>query len=121
METTDILVSILERAQQGDFIEFKYITSWHEFRFRSKQHTATKIVIKTLKSAGKRLFKAYCDEVIAGVSDINKLIAYTQLLEAINFYQADLVTLKKMVDEYDSYLGDWGNFFNAIFGGEREL
>ena len=121
MEITDILECILERAQQGDSIEFKYITSWREFSFRSKQRKATEIVIKTLRAAGKRLFKAYCNEVIAGVSAINKLIAYTQLLEAISFYQADLVTLKKMLDEYDEYLGDWGNFFHSIFGGEREL
>lgn len=115
-----LLSDIITQAQEGKPVEFKYITSWNEFRYYSHLRKANKIVIKTIIQANHNLFKAYCAEISTG-ADFNKLLAYSQLCDVIAFYEKDLATIQRMLDEYDNYLGDWGNFFNAIFGGEREI
>ena len=120
-EAKQLLSDILTHAQEDKQFEFQYIRSWAEFRHYYKIIKSTKFVIKTLKTSANKLFKEYCQDVIFGISDVNKLLAYSQLVDVIAFYEADINTIKQMLDEYDNYLGDWCNFFNAIFGGEREL
>lgn len=120
-DAKQLISDILNHAQEDKQFEFKYICSWAEFRHYSKIIKSTKFVIKTLKTSADKLFKEYCQDVIIGISDVNKLLAYSQLVDVICFYEADINTIKKMIDEYDNYLGDWGNFFNALLGGEREL
>jgi hypothetical protein len=72
-----------------------------------------------LRASASKLFKEYCKDVIAGISDITKLFAYARLQEIIAFYEKDLKTLKQMLDDYDYYLGD-GHFWYSFLGGQRE-
>ena len=94
--------------------------SWREFRYYAGLAKATKVIIRMLKSSNTRLFKDYCRDVIAGISDFNKLLAYKELEDVIAFYEADLKTLNKMLDDYDEYLGQ-GHFWYSFLGGERGL
>ena len=119
-DTRYILLEIINQAQEGNSIKFQYIKSWREFKFRWRQARSTKIVIKTLKASAKNLFNEYCKDVIAGISDVTKLLAYVELQDIIAFYEEDLSTLQKMLDEYDGYLGK-GNFWYSFLGGEREI
>ena len=118
-ETTQVIQAIIDKAQEGKSQPFRTILYWSEFRYYRGLKKATKLVIETLRISSKRLFKSYCEDVIAGVSDINKILAYTQLLDIIDFYQQDLETLQAMLTEYDDYLGE-GNFWYSFFGGRRE-
>lgn len=120
-ETTLIIQDIIKRAQDNDVRPFRYILHWDEFIYYSRLVKSTKLVIKTLKRATKKLFNEYCQDVIAGISDIAKLLAYQQLLDIIDFYKNDLKTIQSMVDDYDEYLGDFGNLIGALLGEEREL
>ena len=83
-ETRQLLLSIINQAQEGKSLKFHFIRSWQEFKFRWCQAKSTKLVIKTLKASAKGLFKEYCKDVIAGISDITKLLAYQQLLDIFN-------------------------------------
>ncbi len=114
-ETTLLIYEILNKALEGDALPFKLITCWNEFLYYLRWSRSTKIVIKTLKTSANKLFKEYCQDVIAGISDITKLLAYKQLLDVTAFYENDLATVQKMLDEYDDYLGDWGNFWRHVF------
>lgn len=114
-ETSLLIYEILNKALEGDALPFKLITCWNEFLYYLRWSRSTKIVIKTLKTSANKLFKEYCKDVIAGISDITKLLAYKQLLEITAFYENDLATVQKMLDEYDDYLNDWGNFWRHIF------
>ena len=120
MTDNELILEIITNAQELKYIECRYITSWREFRYYTKLITSTKFIIRALKSSANRLYKSYCKDVIAGVSDVNKLLAYSQLLDIIKFYIKDLETLRKMVNEYDEYLGN-GNFWYSFLGGERDL
>lgn len=118
-EAQELLLEILTTAEEGKSIEFRLITSWAEFRFFQRSLRSTKLIIGTLKEAADKLFKTYCHEVSTGSADFTQLLAYPQLQEVIAFYERDIDTLQKMLDEYDEYLGK-GNFWFSFLGGERE-
>lgn len=121
-QETDLLIKdILHKALNGESQPFKYILSWKEFRYYLGWIRSTKLLIKALRASANKLFKKYCKTVIAGISDVTVLLAYQQLLDVIVFYENEIKTVQSMLDEYDEYLGDWGNFFKALFGEEREL
>lgn len=115
-----ILLAIIQQAQEGRSIVPQRIMSWREFRHYGRLLRGTKVVIKVLKTAGNNLFKSYCDHVTSGVSDVNRLIAHTELQDVVAFYERDIKILKEMLDEYDKYLGQ-GHFWYSFLGGERDL
>ena len=117
-EAQQILEEILDYAENGEPIEFRLINSLADYRSRLISYKATKLVIKMLKQSSRQLFKTYCKDVTSGISDVTKLIAYSQLDDIILFYEQDLKTLDDMLNEYEDYL--WhGNIFYALTGGER--
>ena len=120
-ETAELIENIISKALEGNAQEFQSILYWSDFRYYRKCATANKLLIKALKHSANKLFKEYCRTVIAGISDVTKLLAYLQLLDVVDFYVEELRTIQAMLDDYDMYLGDPSNFFNAILGGEREL
>ena len=118
-EAQQILEEILAQAETGQSTEFRFITSWVDFISCFKMYKANKLIVKMLKQSSKRLFKTYCKDVISGISDVTKLLAYNQLDDVIEYYKKELGTLDKMLDEYEEYL--WhGNFLYAFLGGERD-
>lgn len=119
-DTKQLLLAILEKAQEGKSLQFQIITSWDDFKYYTHLAKSNKIIIKALKSSANNLFKEYCKDVIAGVSNVDKLLAYVQLRDFIRFYEKDFNTLKQMLDEYDEYLGQ-GHFWYSFLGGERDL
>ena len=117
-ETTQLIQAIINKAQEGKAQPYRTILYWSEFKYYRGLAKATKLVIKTLRLSAKKLFKSYCEDVIAGISDINKLLGYAQLLDIIDFYLGELETLEAMLTEYDEYLGE-GNFWYSLLGGRR--
>lgn len=122
MQTTEVqnlLLDIIEHARSGQSTEFHFIQTWADFKVYIKQARSTKLLIKTLRSSANRLFKSYCQDVVAGLSDVNKILAYAQLQDIIAFYEKDADTLDRMLDDYDNYLSQ-GNFWHSFLGGERK-
>lgn len=119
-ETQQLLLNILTYAQERKYTEIHPITTWAEFKLFCNKKRATKIIIKTLYKASKNLFKTYCRDVAAGSADFTKLLAYSELQEVIAFYERDLILIKRMLDEYDNYLGQ-GHFWYSFLGGKRQL
>jgi hypothetical protein len=119
-EAKQLILDIINKPQEGKSLEFQPISYWSEFRYYSRLYRSTRLVIKTLKASANRLFKEYCKEVVAGTASVNKLLAYSQLLDIIAFYEADLSTIKRMLDDYDEYLGQ-GHFWYSFLGGQRDL
>jgi hypothetical protein len=117
-EAQQLILDIINQAQSGQSFKFHFITSWREFRYYSKSARATALLIRTLESSAEKLFKSYCKDVSVGTADVTKLFAYTEIKDIIAFYEQDLETLQKMLDDYDDYLGK-GNFLYAFWGGER--
>jgi hypothetical protein len=119
IEAQEILLQILRQAEEGKSIEFRLIASWAEFKKYWRDYRSTKLIIRVLKESADGLFKHYCKEVATGPADFTELLAYSELLDVKAFYERDRDTLKKMLDEYDDYLGK-GHFWYSFLGGERE-
>ena len=126
-EAQQILEEILAQAENGKLTEFRFITSWADFKACFMMYKANQLIIKMLKQSSNSLFKTYCKDVISGISDVTKLLAYNQLDDVIDYYKKELKTLDDMLNEYEEYnskLYDeylWhGNFFYAFLGGERD-
>jgi hypothetical protein len=119
-EAKQLIADIINKPQEYDQLKFKYITYWNEFIYYYKLYISTKALVKILTNSANRLFKAYCKDVTLGTSDVSKLLAYSQLQDIIAFYEADVKTMKSMLDEYDEYLGK-GHFWHSFLGGERIL
>lgn len=120
-ETTLLIQDIVNKALEGKERPFRYILYWSEYRYYRGWVTSTKIVIKALKQSANNLFKEYCKDVIVGISDITKLLAYQQLLDIIDFYEAELKTVLAMINDYDEYICNFSNFIRALFGERREV
>ena len=118
-EEQQLLTEILDHVQEGKFIEFRLIRSWNEFIGYWQDSKATKLIIKALRAGAEDLFKSYCEDIVSGSTDVNKLLAFKQLQDVIAFYERDLATLKRMLDEYDEYLGN--HFWYSFLGGERHI
>ncbi len=118
-ETTLLIQDIINKALEGKAHPFRDILYWSEFRYYKGWVRSAKILIKILTSSANKLFKEYCKDVIAGISDITKLLAYEQLLDIMDFYKKDLDTVQAMLIEYEDYLGE-GNFWYSFLGGRRE-
>ena len=119
-ETTQLILEILNKAREGKAHPFRPILYMSEFRYYKRWVLATKLIIKTLKTSAKKLLKDYCKDVIAGISGVTKLLAYSELLDVIAFYETDLKTVQQMLKDYDAYLDD-GHFWYSFFGGRREV
>jgi hypothetical protein len=117
-EAQELLLHIIEQADRPN-TPFTFITTWNEFRFYWQNRRATKLIIRSLESATASLFKDYCRDVADGSADVNKLLAVKQLEEVIVYYEKELETLERMLEDYDEYLGQ-GNFWYSILGGERD-
>ena len=118
-DLTQLILDIITKAQEGKAQPFRPILYWSEFIYYKGWVRSTKVVIKTLQVSADNLFKEYCKDVINGISEIVKLLAYSQLLDIVAFYENDLNTVQRMLDDYDTYLGE-GNFWYSFFGGRRE-
>ena len=121
-DSQQLLLAILDHAHEDPPLKFTYILSWDEYRYFQGFEKSARIVIKVLKSTADKLIKEYCKDVIAGISDITKQLAYLQILDIADYYIADLEIIQQMVKDYDDYLGDCNflNFVYAFLGAERE-
>ena len=120
-ETTLIIQDIISKAIEGRAQQFRHILYLSEFCYYCRLCISTEIIIRTLTRAANNLFKAYCKDVIAGISEITTLIAYQQLLDVIDFYKDDLETVQSMIEDYNDYLHDFRNFIWALLGERRSL
>ena len=119
-ETTQLIQDIINKAREGVAQPFRTILYWSEYRYYQGWTRATKLIIRTLEVSANNLFKEYCQDVIAGISDITKLLAYSELLDIIAFYKNDLRTVHFMLTDYANYL-EKGNFWYSFFGGRRDI
>lgn len=116
-DSEQVLLAIIEKAKTEPS-KFRFIVSLADYRYCLNLYKSTKLVIKILNTASKNLFKAYCKDVISGISDFTQLIAHDELGEITSFYENELSTINNMLDEYEEYL--WaGNLIYALTGGKR--
>lgn len=117
-EVQEMMLSIIKHAQTAEPMKFRLLRSWSDYSFLRGKRRALKFAVKALERITDRLLKKYCNSVISGKNDFNKLLAYQQIQQVIAFYRRDLTTITSMLDEYEAYLSA-GNFLDAFLGATR--
>jgi hypothetical protein len=117
-ESQQIVQAILDQAREGKFTQFRLIENWYDFQECRTQVESLSVIIKLLNRSNSNLLKSYCKTVIAGVSDFEQILAYSEIQEVIDYYKVELDTYTRMVDEFYSYLSH-GNLLYSFLGGNR--
>lgn len=121
IDAQEIILKIIQQAQESKPTEFHLIKTWHEYNFYWDQEESLRVLTKALRNSANFIFKSYCKEVAQGEADFNKLLAYKHFQTINNFYNQELTTVRNMLAEYHEYLNS-GNFVAAVFlGTEREV
>ncbi len=117
-ESQQIVQAILDQAREGKFTQFRLIENWYDFQECRTQVESLSVIIKLLTRSNSKLLKSYCKTVIAGVSDFEQILAYSEIQEVIDYYKVELDTYTRMVDEFYNYLSH-GNLLYSFLGGNR--
>jgi hypothetical protein len=117
-ESQQIVQAILDQAREGKFTQFRLIENWYDFQECRTQVESLSVIIKLLNRSNSNLLKSYCKTVIAGVSDFEQILAYSEIQEVIDYYKVELDTYTRMVDEFYNYLSH-GNLLYSFLGGNR--
>lgn len=104
IEAQQLLLEIIEHAQEAKPSEFRLITSLRDYKYYCGKVRSYKLLVKGLKKSTNRLFKKYCKSVTVGISNLTTLLAYQRLIQTLEFYQKELDTFVDMLDEYETYL-----------------
>jgi lipoate-protein ligase A len=118
-EAQQLLLEIIEHAQEAKLSEFRLITSLGEHKYYRGKVRSYKLLVKGLKKSANRLFKKYCKSVTAGISNLTTLLAYQRLIQTLEFYQKELDTFVNMLDEYETYLFSGNIFWTIAMGMPR--
>lgn len=114
----ELLGILLDRADQGKHVEFKFIRTWREYWIVRGSLRSVEVVVKSLTKSYKTTFKKYCKAVTTGDASFIKLIACSALKSAITFYEEEYNILFDMLEEFETYAAI-GKFLDPLLFGQR--
>ncbi len=118
-DTKELILALVDQAKSGEHTKFEQLRSFKEYIAGCITYHAIKKVIADLEYSADNLFKSYCKAIERHQADVNMLLAYKQLQQAIIYYKEEQKIVRDTLDDYENYLWE-GNFINAIiFGGVR--
>lgn len=119
-DTREVILQLVERALAGEHTKFERLRFFHEYIGARIVCKSTKKVVEALDCSADELFKNYCWAVRYQKADVNQLLAYKQLRQAVSFYEEELDIIENILSDYEEYLFA-GNFWKAVlFGEERD-
>lgn len=113
-DSQDFFLKLIEHALTDEHTKFEKLLYFDTYAGARVAHRSVKKVIKVLYKAADSLFNTYCKLVSIQQADVNMLIAYEQIQQAIFFYKEEQKILKDILEDYESWLWD-GHFFKAVF------
>ena len=114
----DLLSELIYNAESGNHRQFQYLRNYREY-YRARQARRTHVLlVSSIKQSINRQFKKYCKDVIAGETDVIKLLAYRTTNRVLSFYEEELSTIDDMIVEYECYLAN-GNLLDFVLGTQR--
>lgn len=103
-ETQQVISELIDHSLKDDPMSFEFIRSLSGYFYCRKRRKALKAVIKVLKSCSKRILKRYCKSIGTENQNFTRLLAFTTLQSAYDFYKQDYRTITTMIGEYEIYL-----------------
>lgn len=119
-DTQELLLDLIEKARAGEHTKFEQLRFFNEYAGGRVTLRATKKVADILEGSANTLFKKYCKAIRQHQADVNLLLAYRQLQQAVDFYKEEQQIIQDLLTDYENWLFD-GNFLKAfLFGEERD-
>ena len=118
IDAQEIITQIILQAQSKEHLEFQKIQTWSEYFYYLGQKRSLRAVIRILKVCAKCTFKSHLDDILAGHSNVNKLLAYNQFEDIISYYKQEHKTVTYMINEFENYL-ILGGFIFSLLGIPR--
>ena len=120
-DSQEILLNLIDHAKAGRHTKFEQLRFFNEYAGARITYRATEKIVVVLEESADTLFKNYCKAVKQQQADVNLLLAYKQLQQAVNFYKEESRIIKDILIDYENYLWE-GNFVKAfLFGEERDI
>jgi hypothetical protein len=120
-DTKELLLDLIEKARAGEHTKFEQLRFFSEYAGGRITYGATNKVVEVLEDSANTLFKKYCKAVTQHQADVNLILAYKQLQQAVDFYREEQRIIKDNLTDYENWLFD-GNLLKAfLFGEERDI
>jgi hypothetical protein len=120
-DTKELLLNLIENARTGEHTKFEQLRFFCEYAGSRVTLRSTEKVTDILEDSANNLFKKYCKAVRQHQADVNLILAYKQLQQAVDFYREEHRIIKDILVDYENWLFD-GNFLKAfLFGEERDI
>jgi hypothetical protein len=116
-ESQELFLQLIEHALNDKHTEFEKLLYFDSYLGARITYRATKKVIDILDESADDLFNKYCKAIRKQQADVNMLIAYKQIQQAILYYKEEQKIIKDMLEDYEDWLRE-GHFFKAAFCGE---
>ena len=112
-QSQELLRCLLERAEGGEHLRFRYIRTWSEYFAVICSKYSVWTVIKNLQSSADMFLKKYCKTLRTPDRSLVNLVVSKTLSDAVEFYREECWVLSHMLGEYQAYITS-GNFLNSI-------
>lgn len=119
-EIKQLIISVLDFARETKPSEFRLLRTWEDYTLYRRRRTAYRLLIQGLTRTSNRLFKKYCKGASLGEGNVNQLLAYQQLQQALRFYEHELEVFTNIISEFNAYLMK-GNLLSSFMGEIRSI
>jgi hypothetical protein len=120
-ETQELLINLIEYSQVSEHTKFEQLRLFSDYTATRVVYKATKKVVALLEEAAANLFKMYCKSIRYQQTDLNLLLVYKQLQQAISFYKEELQVIKDILKDFEKYMWEGDFLKDLILGKERDI
>lgn len=122
-EQIDFFDALIKRAKTGEHSKTEFIFNIKGASIALEYYKAMKKLIFGLRRFANSIFKDYRKSILRNTQSLDKLLAYTETQQCINFYLQEKAIAYDMIDEYVVYVTS-GHILDTFLGiprSERDL
>ena len=118
-DSLELAEQLIQRAKKGDHSNFEFIRSLEEYAAAKMIKKALKKVVKSFDTPKNNLYRAHVKSVQEGEDELNVILAFSELVQVVNFYSDEIGIVSDMIDEYVSYVHS-GHIWDTLVGNYRK-
>lgn len=115
----ELAEQLIKRAKEGDHSNFEFIRSLEEYFAAKTIKKALKKVVKSFDTPKTNLYNAHIKSVKEGEDDLNVILAFSELVQVVKFYEDEIGIISDMIDEYVTYVHS-GHILDTLIGNYRK-
>ena len=97
-DSLELAEQLIQRAKKGDHSNFEFIRSLEEYAAAKMIKKALKKVVKSFDTPKNNLYRAHVKSVQEGEDELNVILAFSELVQVVNFYNDEIEIVSDMID-----------------------